>query len=270
MNAYLFDVDGVLTNMEKRKIDKPEIIPLLISLLQKGSPLGFISGRGMLWLRSNLVKMLENYLNDHPGFKENMLDNVFVSAEFGGVFCAHKNGIREETVNREFTIPDEVKRGLHFVAFQYSDIVYVETEKQTIFTVVGNHDLREEDFKSKKNLIIEAFKQVLIPFPYLEVQTDRLAINVRYKKANKSYATDMFLSFLIKKNLTTEKFFVFGDSPTDLEMGVELQKQQKSFEFIYVGEQSELEQSNPAFQITFTKRRCDEGTLEYFTSKLLR
>ena len=49
MKAYLFDVDGVLNNMENRKISKPEIIVHLVGLLQKGSPIGFISGRGLLW-----------------------------------------------------------------------------------------------------------------------------------------------------------------------------------------------------------------------------
>ena len=63
-----------------------------------------------------------------------------------------------------------------------------------------------------------------------------------------------------------EKYFVFGDSPTDLEMGEELHRQQVPFEFIYVGEQTELNQLKPAFSISFTKGDFDEGTLEFLKS----
>jgi HAD superfamily hydrolase (TIGR01484 family) len=264
MNAYLFDVDGVLNNARSHKIN-PELITILINKLLEGVPLGFISGRGLLWLRSGVVKVLENYLNDHPGFKKNILDNVYISGEFGGATCIHENGIRKEFVNKEFTIPEEVKRGLHLVSFQYSDYVFVVTEKQTTFTVVANEHIKEEDFQARKNDMIEDYKQIIAPYPELEVHSDRVAINIRYKKANKGYATDMFLSWLKEKGFAPEKYIVFGDSPSDLEMGEELQKRQLPFEFIFVGEQSELGNTKPQFPLTITKGHCDEGTLEYFS-----
>jgi hydroxymethylpyrimidine pyrophosphatase-like HAD family hydrolase len=264
MLAYLFDVDGVLTNPQTRnKITKPELITMLINKLNEGSPLGFISGRGMLWLRSSVVKVLENYLMDHPGFAKSILDNIYVAGEFGGVTCIHTNGQRQETVNNAWIIPEEIRRGLHLVSFQFSDYVSVETEKQTIFTVFANQNITEEDFQTRKNVIVEEFQHVLEGYPDLEVQADRLAINIRYKKANKKNATDMFLQWLKEKGFTPEKYYVFGDSPTDLEMGEELQRQKIPFAFIYVGEQSELTNSHHTFPLTVTKGHCDEGTVEY-------
>lgn len=265
MFAYLFDVDGVLTNSQTRKISKPELITNLVSKLHEGSPLGFISGRGMLWLRSSVVKVLENYLGDHPGFNKNILDNIFVAGEFGGVICVHKNGVRLESVNKKFAIPEEAQRGLHLVTFQYSDYIFVETEKQTVFSVASKIGIKDNEFELRKNNIIQEFQEVVASFPDLEVQTDRMAINVRNKEANKSYATDIFINWLKEKGVIPEKFIVFGDSPTDLEMGEQLHQKQQPFDFIYVGNKSELANASHQFQVTVTKGNLDEGTLEYLT-----
>ena len=266
MNAYIFDVDGVLNNMQTRKITKPEVIPLLVSLLQNGSPLSFISGRGLLSLRSQVIKLIEEYVDKHPTLDKHILDQIYVSGEFGGVSCVHVNGVRHEAINHDLIIPEEIRRGLHLIAFQYADYAFVATEKQTVFTVVGNPELKEEEFQQQKKTIIDDFKKVTNPYPELEVHSDRMAINIRHKKANKSYATDLFLSWLKEKGVTPEKYFVFGDSPSDLEMGTELDRQKLPFEFIYVGEKSELNESKHTFPVTVTKGYCDEGTVEYLIS----
>src|SRR5579862_6550058 len=193
MNAYLFDVDGVLTNPQKRKINKPELIAFLVAKLQQGVPLAFISGRGMLWLRSNMVKVFENYLSDHPGFEERILDNVFVAGEFGGVMCIHEREIRKESINHEFTIPEEVNRGLHLVSFEFSEYINIETEKQTIFTVAAKNNAKKKAFQTHKTDIIEAFGQVVAQYKDIEVQSDSIAVTIRNKKANKKYAAAKFL-----------------------------------------------------------------------------
>lgn len=266
MNAYLFDVDGVLTNPQNRLINKPELISFLVAKLQQGVPLGFISGRGMLWLRSSIVKVLENYLSDHPGFEPKILDNVFVSGEFGGAVCIHENGLRKESINHALTVPDEVKRGLHLVAFEFSEYIYIETEKQTIFTVVAKPTVTKEEFQLHRDEMMRAFQEVVAPFKDIEVQTDTIAINIRNKNANKRSVTDKYLQWLKEKGITPEKYFVFGDSPSDLEMGEELHKQQVSFEFVYVGEQENVKSLHTAFAVTFTKGNFDEGTLEFLKS----
>ncbi|HVA96908.1 MAG TPA: trehalose-phosphatase [Candidatus Acidoferrales bacterium] len=262
MEAYLFDVDGVLTNTQTPDVINPEFTLFLITYLQQGIPLGFISGRGMLWLRSKFIKVLEKYVNEHKTLNKNILDLLYVSGEFGVVTACHIDGQRTEKVDKAFIIPSEIKNALMIHAQEFSDYVFVETEKQTIFTLRANLDVDFDVFQEHKKEIVASFEEVLKTHPEIEVQTDRIAINIRYRRANKKYATDKYLEWLSEKKYIPEKFIVFGDSPTDLEMGEELQRQQKHFEFIYVGEQSEL-QTQRSFPITFTKGHCDEGTLEY-------
>lgn len=266
MNAFLFDVDGVLNTMENRTMSKPEIIVHLITLLQKGMPLGFISGRGLLWLRTDLIKVLEKYVDEHPTLAKSILDLVYVSGEFGGVTDIHSTGIRYESVNKDFVIPSKLHKSLLEVAQQFHDYVFYDTGKQTIFTLEGNNDITEAEFQDHKQEIVTSLETLVREYPELEVQADRLAINVRYKKANKRYATQKYLAWLQEKKLVPEKFYVFGDSPSDLEMGVELQSQQLPFEFVYVGESEELHKEKYTFFMHVTKGHCVDGTIEYLDS----
>src|SRR6266550_860435 len=101
MNVYLFDVDGVLTNTQQLDEINPEVFPLLANLLIRGVPIGFISGRGMIWMRAKLIKAIEKYIEKHPTLDKTVLDLIYVSGEFGGVTCIHKNTERKESINQD-------------------------------------------------------------------------------------------------------------------------------------------------------------------------
>jgi hydroxymethylpyrimidine pyrophosphatase-like HAD family hydrolase len=262
MKAYLFDVDGVLTNPQSTEVINPELITTIISFLTQGIPMGFVSGRGMLWLRTNFIKIIEKYFSEHPTFHKRLLDLLYVSAEFGVVTAVHIDGERQESVNRENALPNEIRDVLMTQAKEFEKYTYVETEKQTIFTLryVTND---WQSFAEYKPDIIAKYNEVLKNNPEIEVQSDRLAINIRHKNANKKVATDNYLSWIKEKGFVPEQYIVFGDSPTDVEMGDELQRQKLPFTFVFVGRQAELGGKNFSFPISYTKGHCDEGTLEY-------
>jgi len=266
MNTYLFDIDGVLTNLRTPEVIQPKIFTILISFLKKGIPLGFISGRGMWWLRTEFIKKMESYVAVHQ-LDKNILDLLYVSGEFGVVKALHINGERIETMDEKFIIPQKVREKLTSYAERFKDIVFVE-EKQTVFTLRSNFDIKEEILKKHKQDIITGLEKILQDYPEIEVLSDKIAINIRYKKANKTLATDNFISWLNEKGFYPEKYFVFGDSQTDLEMGLELQKQKLSFEFIYVGDLEELDASKDTFPVIATSNHGDEGTIEYLSAHL--
>jgi len=234
---------------------------ILMFFLKQGIPMGFITGRDMAWLRSELIKGFEDYTVEHKLDKK-ILDLLYIAGEFGSVTTEYTLSERNETINKNFAIPQELRKELvdHFQRFK--KFLYVE-EKQTIFSLRGNSDIGAEEFQKIKLEAVESFKKKLRNYPEIEVLSDRIAINIRNKKANKTSATDNFISWLKEKKISPEKFFVFGDSPTDLEMGLELQKQKLPFEFIYVGDEDEFNGMHHSFPVIITKAHCDEGTREY-------
>ena len=264
MNTYLFDIDGVLTNPHTPEIIQPHMIEILTTFLKRGIPMGFISGRPMWWLRDELIKKMEMEVTKE-NLDKKILDLLYVAGEFGAVTAVHINGEKIEKLDEKYMIPNEIKDKLATYAQSIKDTVFIE-KKQTLFTVHRNEGLSQEEFRKVKSEIIAKFKSILQNYPEIEILSDPIAINVRHKKVNKTIATDNFISWLKDKKISPEKFFVFGDSLTDLEMAVELQKQQLPFEFIYVGKEEELNGIQYGFPITVTKAECDEGTIECLTA----
>lgn len=97
---------------------------------------------------------------------------------------------------------------------------------------------------------------------YIEVHEDQIAINVKNRNANKSYAVKQFLSWLQSKKNIPEKFTVFGDNISDLEMGTVLQAENLSFNFVYVGNKDDLNTTSISFKPIITQARFDKGTVE--------
>lgn len=264
MNAYLFDVDGVLTDIKNRVVDKEELIAQIISKLQNGEPVGFITGRGLDWLSENAINALEAYIND-KNLDVKLLNNLYVSGEFGGVSMMHVNGERKIIVDENFAIPKNLREKLIEKIREYKDVVYPETEKQTMVSAPSYPETAERLFNEKKHEIIESLKKIIEGHNEFEVHSDRYAINVKNKKADKHHATSLFIDWLKVKQFMPDKYFAFGDSISDLEIGQELYDRGLDMEFIFVGKAEELEGKNIQFPYIVTQADFDAGTLEYLT-----
>lgn len=265
MNAYIFDVDGVITDSVEKKITKLELIDILAQKLQQHTHVAFISGRGIQWLQNQVVSVLERYFDEHQKMDKKLLDNLYVSGEFGGVSALHSLGIREEFINPDFGIPDELRTTLNTIGQTFSYFARIEHDKQTQFTMEANSG--NDFFGEEGEKIADSLRREIIDYPNLEVHVDRIGMNVKNKDANKRYAIVQYLQWAAKKGFAAEKYYVFGDSASDLEMGEELHHQGKKFEFIFVGNKEDLNNKSFEFAVTITKGHCDAGTLEYLQSQ---
>lgn len=259
--AYIFDVDGVITDPVEKKITKPELIDIIAHKLQQNIPVAFISGRGMQWLEGQVISVLEVYFDNHPEMDIKLLDNVYVSGEFGGVSALHKNGVREEFVNQELAISDDLRMKVNEVSEKFSYYAKIEHDKQTQFSMEAKSG--NEFFGDEGKRIADTLKKEIDSYPDLEVHVDRIGMNVKNKNANKRYAIKQYLQWAAEKGFASEIYYVFGDSASDLEMGEELYNQNKNFEFIFVGNKENLLGKSPQFKLTITEGHCDAGTLEY-------
>src|SRR5258706_2012747 len=263
MNAWIFDVDGVLVHLEERRIVEKQLLVSIISLLQKDDVVTFISGRSTSWQRNNVITLLEKEAQ-RLELPFSLFDNVFLSGEFGGTSIYFQEGKEIDQINKAHIIPKDVLSKLKKETQPFLDKFILEP-KETIFTVFTRS---LKTFSKDKIILVDKFQRVLNAQnaqDKLEVHVDSTAINVKYKEATKAYATGQVLFWLQKKQITPNEFIVLGDSLTDLEMGEELQRQQMPFTFVYVGDQETLETHQPSFPLTFTKEKYDKGTLEYLS-----
>lgn len=256
MNSWLLDIDGVITNLLNQRIEKKEILNILSSKLNKGETVGLISGRAFSWVHQNLV----------PLISAKSFDNLFIATEFASVITTFTDHREQKYIDPSNNIPEYIRNSALEISKEFDKFALHET-KEVIISFRMNPSADFNKFKEIQKLFANKLRDLLNEHQLqntYEVLTDALGINIRKIGNNKSLAVDKFIKWQSQKKIAAGKYYAFGDSDSDLEMGNELRKQKKTFEFIYVGET--LSQ-RPDFPIIKTQKKNDEGTLEYFQSR---
>jgi hydroxymethylpyrimidine pyrophosphatase-like HAD family hydrolase len=261
MNAYFFDVDGVLTNLQQET--NKELTTKLSHILIDGDVLGLISGRSVTTQIRMVVESIEKYMASHSLENKHLIDNLFVSGEFGGASVMHKNGERIGRIDKKLALPQDLREKLTAAAEPYLDSLFIETDKQTMFSSPKKPVTDMEAFSAAKPELVAKYEKILLNYPEFKVLTDRYSINVKHKRATKRFATEQVLDWLKEKGGRPEQYFAFGDSISDLDIGEELYARDLPMEFIFVGKKHELKGITITFPISITNEDFDKGTLEF-------
>jgi|WetSurMetagenome_2_1015567.scaffolds.fasta_scaffold03652_4 hypothetical protein len=258
----IFDVDGVITNPQKKKITEPEILDEIVKRLKRNEPVALITGRAREWIIDRVVSKIENRIAD-----KNILNDVFVSNEFGGTSSIYEKGIRKDSVNKHFLINEELLVAINkIVDDKFSDSMFVDLDKKTMISIEMRDNLSLEKFKLVQNKLVEEIRKIVSLFDKkyeLEIHVDIIATNIRYKKANKRYATEQMLNWLSNKKICPQKYFVFGDTKGDKDIAKELSENKLPVVFVFVGKKDELGDEKLYFKTIITLNKYEKGTLEF-------
>ncbi len=257
MKAWLFDVDGVITNPELKKAN-PQIIKKLSEILERGEILGFNTGRALEFVIEDVLKPLNVALTN-----KELLYNVFFVGEMGGTWGDYKNGKIEDTIDPQITIPDELIQKIRdLISFKYSDTMFFDETKKTMISVelIKGKDLAR--FHEEQKKLIEDMRKILehLGDANLVIDPNIISTNIINSHVGKDLGVKRFL-MLIKDRPEPEEFETFGDNQSDLEMHKYLIKNGHKSRFIYVGAKEIEEGKN----IIKTKAKFDKGTIEYLS-----
>ncbi len=260
MICWIFDVDGVITDLYSKKVEYPQILHKISEKLLNGEPVGIITGRTLSKLLENIIKPIEEIAKD-----KNKLRLLHAEGEFGAASMGFENGELEISYDEVFSLPNELVVKGEQIINNYQDIVFFD-QKKSFFTAEMKSGSDIQVFRDKQPEIAEKLKLLVSEFGLsssLEIHQDTIAVNVKNKKLNKHLAADKFLKWLQSKNLNPGLYLVFGDSTSDLQIAEELHAQGKNVKFIHTGTNDLGEQS---FEVIKTIAKFDKGTLEYLTS----
>lgn len=262
--VWVFDVDGVITDPIEKRIAKPEILDFIVKKLKQKEPVAFLTGRAMSWMEERVLPAIEVGTKDN-----NLLDNLYVSAEFGGLLITYEQGVKKTFVNSDIIPPKEIVEHASEIAGRYSNSMFIDRAKRTHFTLEMNDGSDFAKFKEDQEKLDEEFRQLIKRYgleSQFEILSDRIASSIRDKRINKRFAVKELLKWLKLKKINPGKFMVFGDSKADLEMGEELAINGLDQEFVFVGEKNQVDSSKYSFTIIITNHKCDAGTLEFLSS----
>lgn len=259
MRAWLFDVDGVLTNIFTKKVEHPELIRLICEKLEKDEPVGIITGKRISKTLDGLVNLIRDEVKNTDKLKY-----LHAEAEFGSVEVYFINGVEKMRFDESYELPEELTEKGKEIIESYKDFVFFN-QKKYFYTAEMNHEGDHDEFKKIQSEIAKKLEDLIESFGLtesIEAHQDTIAINVKRRDLNKHLATRNLINWLRRENLNPDEFFVFGDSESDFQIGDELFEENKNLEFIYVGEK---EAPQKPYKITRIGE-FDAGTLKYLQS----
>lgn len=259
--AWLFDVDGVITDPQAKQIVHPEIIGLITKKLLKEEPVGLITGRSVDWLEERILHHFEKEAQNH-------LSHFFISAETGGVYGSYKNNKLSISVDEKLKVPDAARKEIKDIANKYfPKIMFYDLPKKTMATIEVIDGVPIEEFKKLQpkldKLIFKVFQKYNLKKKF-KMDSVRLSTDVESIYAGKDLAAKRFLDWLNNKNIKPEKFYSFGDSNSDVAMAEELYKNKLNVTFVFVGEPNLLIGKFP-FKIVYPKSLFDKGVVEFLS-----
>lgn len=266
MNAWLLDVDSTITDPSLKKVPH-QMFEKLEAILLNQEPLALISGRSISWLEERVTGPFEKFVKDPQ-----ILENFFVSSEFGAMSKYYKNGESYISNNLPNVLPSQLIKEAKNITRQYKKTMFFDTSKKTMISVEMNDNLPLSQFQKPQKLLHADLEVLIKKFKLqdqFEVQSDTIATNIKHKNANKGRAAQEVLQWLGIQNLKPQKFTVIGDSLGDSQIAAALSGRNLSVEFIFVGKSADKSKLKLNLPVVFTKGHYWHGTLEYLSSHAL-
>lgn len=268
--AWLFDIDGVLTDPELKRIKHHQIVGYLADFLERGEPVWGNTGRSLDFALEYVVKPIEQEILQR-GKPQSLLKNIGIIGEKGGAWIAY-NGAGEKIIHIDESLATDAFKQLqgevrNLVEQQFSDTMFFDPTKKTMISIEMNNGETIENFKLYQGDLLPQLRYLLRQHNLedkFKIDATRIATDIESPHVGKALGTKIFLEMLNKQGTKPEKFYAFGDSLWDYAMAEELHKQKLPVEFIFVGDHHELqEKETEGIHVTMTQGYCDNGTLEY-------
>mgnify|MGYP001619811015 CR=1 FL=1 len=263
-HAWLFDVDGVITNSEQKRVTEPRILDEIIKRLQAGEMVALITGRSLKWVEERVLNPLEEKIEN-----KEILDNLFVSGEFGGPNLKYLRGEKVYSVDPNISVPQEIVDSARAISEEFSKTMMWDESKKTMVSIEMKDGIAISDFSGPQSDLVRRLDELLGEKGLKEkywIHRDLIGTNIMERTANKSLATKQVLTWLRENGIKPENFVAFGDNKSDLEIGNEISLQGLPVQFVFVGGKELLENQKFDFPVIFTNGIYENGTLEYLTS----
>lgn len=261
--AWIFDIDGVVTNPSEKRVKEPQILLHIADKLKKGEPVAFNTGRSSSWLIERVVNPLLEMIQD-----KSVLENFIAVSEKGGCWITFdKDGTMQQNKDDSISVPESLQQQVKkLIETNYTESMFFDDSKQTMISTEMRDGLSIEQYKKDQNRLVSDFNRILQENNFLDklkVDPTTIATDIENIHVGKDFATERILDLLKQKEIKPKQFIAFGDSPSDIAMAYKLHERNLSFTFIFVDDKGELKGAKHPFPIVYTKDRFDKGTLEF-------
>ncbi|MDZ4228096.1 MAG: hypothetical protein U1E54_02515, partial [Candidatus Levybacteria bacterium] len=234
----IFDVDGVITNPQEKKVTEPEILNEIIRRLKREEIIALNTGRSIEWVKNRVLKLLIEKVKG-----EKILQNLLTVGEKGGTWAEFDNqGNLIENKDENISVPNSLKSEVrNVINNKYSDSMFYDESKLTMISTEMKDGHSRKDYKKKQSTLSTDLKSLLTDknlADKFKIDPTTIATDIENIFVGKNFSVKRIVEWVKKKGIKPQGYMAFGDSfRSDIPMAEELHAQRFPVEFIYVGEE---------------------------------
>ena len=254
---WLFDIDGVLTNPQKKKVPKALLLKLSI-LIDSNQPVAFVTGRSFAWAKARVIDQLDI---KNP-------KNVFVSAEKGGVLSHFTGKKWTLTIDKKLAPPETLTNKVaKLIDEKFSKFMFLEP-KFTMVTIEIRDGIDLKKFHDAQKELQKYLESYLVRDNLekeFNIDSAIIATDVENKLSGKRLGTLRVFDWLQQRNENPDQFFAFGDTRSDIDIARTVFEKGHKVEFIFTGKKNLLPNEKLPFPVILYYGKYEKGTLDFLT-----
>lgn len=269
--VLIFDVDGVLTHPEKKRVMDETLYDELIDRLRSNQPVTLNTGRSLEWLQQNILTPLLGRIDGTDDIdKVAILRNLLVVGEKGGTWGTYDNtGAFVTNASEKLVIPEILKeRARELIDQKYAESMFYDETKLTMLSVEMRDGFDQPTFATIQAEFVKDLQRILQETgndKTYRVDPTTIATDVESPNVSKALGVRRLLDFLDARDFSyrSADFIGFGDSMSDVAMTDELSRQGMSnITFVYVGKPTDKPLTTKAYNVVQIPG-YDQAALEF-------
>lgn len=262
--AFVFDVDGVLSDPALKQVTRKENLEIIADLLKNDNLVCLNTGRSTDFVLSRIFSLLNNCVPD-----KDKLINLFASCEKGAVDIVFDNlGGYKILADKNFSVPVIIQDQTRvLVNDKYSHLAFYDETKLSMISVEMGDGVLIEDFSVGQKALDDDLEKILFDNSLtidFEIDPSIISTDIQSKKVGKQLGVEKFIDWAAKNNREISNLIFFGDSHADLKMTVGAIQKNVPFQLVFVGDKKILNNINIDFPIIYTNNLYEAGVGEYF------
>lgn len=260
--AWLFDIDGVITNPIEKKVTEDGLIEAIAQRLDMGEVVTLNTGRSILWVMDRVIKPIEEAVDD-----KGKLSRFLAVGEKGGSWLLFKNGQWETHVDERINVRQSIQQAIKDLIYtEFQDSMFYDESKLTMVSteMVDGYSILQ--YTQRQQALVGRISDILARPEYnklnLKIDPTTIATDIQNAHVGKHLGARRIANWFIAMNIKPQHILAIGDSQSDTEMAEELQDEYQ-VEFVFVGDSAQLNTDKLKNKPTFTVNRFGEGTLEF-------
>ncbi|MDN5274713.1 MAG: hypothetical protein JWP06_614 [Candidatus Saccharibacteria bacterium] len=258
-SVYVFDVDGVLNNMDSHMPDG-RTIAHMVTLLEQGMVIAINTGRSYEWIEENIIQDIRRTLQS-----PDPLNNLFIATEMGGIGIEFVNGVERKVHSAFSMLPDQIAKAREIFE-RHPDFVKRMRwydGKESMATVSKGLDIDMDTFKADQRELT-AILQDAFAGQHVQVANSTDAVDIHAPEAGKWAGAQLVYDWLNRtSNIKHDHFVCFGDSIVDYEMARYFAQQDENTIFVFTGPAFNGATEDSNIKFIKTEQPYNKGTYQY-------